>query len=78
MVKMLLKEKVRDPLASWSAEGSGREWRLVYRYNLEVRTLDCFQVTPGVTILRGIDCKLTRGSWINVLMPATCMCCSEH
>lgn len=41
LVKMLLKEMVRDPLASRLAEVSGLEWRLVYGFNLEVRTLDC-------------------------------------
>lgn len=45
---VLLKEVVRDPPASWMAEGSDLEWRLVYRLNLEGRMLDCF---AGLTTL---------------------------
>ena len=43
LVLMLLKEMVRDPLGSCLAEGSSLEWRLVFRLNLEVRTLDYLQ-----------------------------------
>lgn len=46
LVHVLLKEMERDPPASWLAEGSGLEWRLVYRLNLEGRMLDYLQGSP--------------------------------